>query len=122
MSSLVLSDLDVNRNVRKALVRHYIDLGNLTLSAIRGHVFLRGALTRLPGAAEALSLPLLQRIFVDLERTPGVRRISFELSNWEKDSGGGWHPKETPRMATSRALRDDSDESTENGFDVTRKS
>ena len=93
-----LSDLEINRNVRKILIRHRIDLGWLSLSSCRGSVRIHGKFQRIPGAEIELNPHLMGSIFEELHRQSGSKRISAELQNWIHDGSlRGWtHKGDTP--------------------------
>lgn len=100
----VQSDLDVNRGVRRILVKHWIDLGRISVRSTQGNVFLRGRLLRLQGTKGDLTSPLVEAMFHDMERVPGVRGVTPNLENWIKD-GGRW------RVFERYAVRADEKES-----------
>jgi len=97
-----LSDLDINRNVRKILIRHRIDLGWLSVSSCRGAVRIHGKFQRIPGADVQLNPNLMSTIFEELRRHSGSRRIAAELQNWTHDGSlRGWVPRAdiSPKIA-----------------------
>lgn len=85
------SDLDINRNVRKLLVRHWIDLGRLSIRCFDGILSIHGTLQRIPGMHEELTSPIVEAMFAQIKRTPNVRRIAVNIENWTNDSGK-WQP------------------------------
>jgi hypothetical protein len=76
------SDLEINRQVRKLLVRYNINLGWITILSCRGNVQVSGNLLLLSGTGGELSSPVLRNLFQEIARTQGVRRVSVELNNW----------------------------------------
>jgi len=80
-------DLEINRAIRKVLVRHWIDLGRVFFRSINGSVNLRGELERIAGTSELLSPALVENIFSELKRISGVKRITPDLSNWSNRDG-----------------------------------
>jgi hypothetical protein len=87
----ILNDLDINRFVRRTLVKYWIDLGRLSVRSVRGHVTLYGRLQRLAGSVGVLAGPAVEAMFRELHRIPGVGRIDAHFENWTND-GGLWRP------------------------------
>lgn len=103
MNPGTVSDLEVNRNVRRVLVRHRIDLGWLTLATTRGTVRLGGSMRRVPGTPE-LTPPILDGLFREIRHAPGVHRADVDLQNWSHDGFlGNWKPRGTPESAPLRS-------------------
>lgn len=89
-----ISDLDINREVRRVFVRHRINLGWLSVCSCRGNVIVHGELQPLPGTESELSSAAVGTIFQEIRRCRGVRRTTVELQNWIYDSNGdAWRPK-----------------------------
>ena len=86
------SDLHINCAVRKVMVRHWIDLGKLSMRTTRGVVRLGGALNRLPGAVGELNATLIMVIIAEIKRVPHVRRVSADFTNWRRVGLEGWSP------------------------------
>jgi hypothetical protein len=87
----IQNDLDVTRNVRRVLVKHWIDLGRLSIRAIRGHVLIHGFLQRIPGLKEELTTPIVEAMFLEIKRVPGFQRMTPQIVNWINE-GGRWMP------------------------------
>lgn len=85
MISKSISDLEINRNVRRVFVRHNINLGWISISSCHGNVMITGSLIILPGSRGELDPPLIRSMFRDVSRAEGVKKITAELSNWEHD-------------------------------------
>jgi hypothetical protein len=85
------ADLDINRGVRSILVKHWIDLGRLSVRNNDGKLYIRGALVRISGAGEDLTTPIVSAIFEEIGRIRDVRQVYPALENWSNDSGG-WTP------------------------------
>jgi len=85
------SDLDTTRHVRRILVKHWIDLGRLSVRCDRGRILVRGLLQRIPGTQQELTTPLVDAIFYELGRIKGVSRVTPYLDNWSNE-GGRWRP------------------------------
>ena len=82
-----VSDLDINCRVRRALVRHWIDLGRLSVRTTRGAVHLSGSLLRLPNGGPALDSMTVAAIVTEIRQIPDVRRVRTSFENWVEDSG-----------------------------------
>jgi len=99
-------DLDINRGVRSILVKHWIDLGRLSVRSTDGKVYVRGALTRIGGVSEDLSSAIVENIFSEIKRIREVKQIYPSLENWTNDSGSwqqiGKPEKETQQGQTSQ--------------------
>jgi hypothetical protein len=94
-------DIDINRNVRRIFVRHWIDLGRISLHSINGNVTIRGTVKVLPGIPTPLTAKTMENIAVELRRIPNVRFIRYTFTNWTCIKGG-WEctqPDETDRTA-----------------------
>ncbi len=81
------ADLDINRDVRRVMIRHWIDLGRLSFRSIRGRVSIRGSLQRIPGTSEELTAPIVNTMFADIGAIRGVTHVNVELDNWMFVSG-----------------------------------
>jgi hypothetical protein len=79
-------DLDINCRVRRVLVRHWIDLGKVTVRTARGVVSLSGSLLRLPHTAPEADATSPDNIFAEIKRIPDVRRLSLSLDNVDGQS------------------------------------
>ncbi|MFO7870574.1 MAG: hypothetical protein R6V03_03985 [Kiritimatiellia bacterium] len=85
------SDLDINRHIRRVLVRHWIDLGRLSIRTYNGSAIIRGRLERIPGNEEGLTSAIVEGMFREMKRAAGIRRVKAEFENWT-DRDGGWKP------------------------------
>jgi len=81
------ADLEINRDVRKVLVRHWIDLGKLSCRSANGRLSVRGALYRIAGVREELTGAIVEMIFADLKKIRGVVNITPEIENWSMAMG-----------------------------------
>jgi hypothetical protein len=86
-----LSDLEINCAVRKVLVRHWIDLGRISVRTSAGVITLSGALDKLPNVDAPLTSASVEEMFVEIRRVSSVRRVQPVLSNWT-ESDGMWKP------------------------------
>jgi hypothetical protein len=82
-------DLSINQSVRRVLIRHWLDLGRLSIRSVNGAVTIRGSLQRIPGVTEELTSHLVETIFNEVNRVKDMRRLSFDLDNWASE-GGRW--------------------------------
>ncbi len=76
------TDLDINCQVRKVLVRHWIDLGRVHMRSTRGVVHLRGELCRLYQSKEALNTASVLELISEIRHIRDVRRVTTDFSNW----------------------------------------
>jgi hypothetical protein len=77
-----LTDLEINCAVRKVLVRHWIDLGKISIRTIAGVTTLSGALDKLPKVDVPLTSSSVGEIIAEIRRAPSVKRVQTVLSNW----------------------------------------
>jgi len=82
-----LSDLEINSRVRKILIRHWMDLGHVSIRTSRGQVSVFGVLRKLPMAAGKLTAQLVGTIFSEIAHVPSVARVKPHLENWEEVNG-----------------------------------
>lgn len=87
------TDLEANRNVRRIFVRHWIDLGRLSIRTYQGKLSIRGSLQRIGGRDEELTTAIVEAMFAEIKRVPSVQRMTAELENWTNDAGR-WIPFE----------------------------
>lgn len=84
-------DLRINRDVRKILVKHWLDLGRLSVRSSLGRLMIRGSLERIRGVKEELTPPIVNEMFRKIKQIKSVVRLSVELDNWANDDGR-WVP------------------------------
>ena len=88
-----MSDFVINAKARAVLTRHWIETETLSVSAVNGTLFVRGrirfrpARERQQGELKADMLIVIDR---ELRTIPHVRRVQFQLENWQRDDAGGW--------------------------------
>ncbi|TDJ69818.1 MAG: hypothetical protein E2O39_10945 [Planctomycetota bacterium] len=86
-----ISRTQITANVRKALIRHWIDLECLKITPSRGVVRVSGELRTLRRDVRHEGLTSLLQILEDeIRRCHGVERVLFDLTNWQKDLKGDW--------------------------------
>jgi len=102
----IQDDLDINRGVRRVLVKHWIDLGRLSVRSTQGRVLIRGRLLRIQGVKVALTTPIVEAMFAEIQRLRAVRNVTAHLDNWIKD-GGRWREFEryTTRVETKESVK-----------------
>ena len=86
-----LTDLEINCAVRKVLVRHWIDLGRISVRTSAGVITLSGALDKLPNVDAPLTSSSVEEMIAEIRRVFSVRRIQPVLSNWT-ELDGMWKP------------------------------
>lgn len=101
----VQSDLEVNRSIRKVFVRHWIDLGRLSIRSSVGRVSIYGSLQRIPGIRDELSPSIVEAIFNEIKRIQDVRLVALEIENWTNDSGM-WRPTEKVKKVPQTVTRE----------------
>ena len=89
----VSTDLDLSRAVRRLLVKHWIDLGRISVRCTSGRVHLYGRMQRVAGKVPDLQTKTLDNMFLEMRRISGVKAINARLENWINDSGH-WRPFE----------------------------
>jgi hypothetical protein len=92
------ADIEVNRRIRRVFIKHWIDLGRLSIRSMSGRVVVYGTLRRITGFKEDLTPPIVESIFYEAKKTPGVTRLDAHLENWTAD-GGLWKKVEADRAA-----------------------
>ena len=98
------TDLHINCAVRKVMVRHWIDLGKLSMRTTRGVVRLSGELCRLSGATGHLNCALILTILSELKRVTHVRRVTADFTNWTRSGIDGWTPVATTPIQPFKPL------------------
>ncbi|HTS16696.1 MAG TPA: hypothetical protein VMP11_03910 [Verrucomicrobiae bacterium] len=74
-------DLDINCRVRRVLVRHWIDLGKISVRTARSVVSLSGSLKRLPHIAPDIDAATPSSVLEEIKHIPDVRRLQLSLDN-----------------------------------------
>lgn len=91
-------DLTINCRVRRALVRHWIDLGKISVRTTCGVVWLSGSLDRLPNSGTDLDTKAVESVLAEIKRVPDVRRIQSNFDNW-RERTGSWIEAEGKRVS-----------------------
>ena len=84
-------DLKTNRDVRKILVKHWLDLGRLSIRTAMGRLTIRGKLERIRGVQEDLAPAIVNDMFSRIKRIRNVARMTIDLENWTCEDGR-WMP------------------------------
>ncbi|OVE74632.1 hypothetical protein BVX94_00010, partial [bacterium B17] len=92
-------------------VKHWIDLGRLSMRSAAGRVYVRGTLERIYGNTEKITPTLVDTIFTEIKRVKGVKGVTPDLDNWTNEAGA-WKPAGQP---DSKKKRDDSDRTSGTG-------
>lgn len=101
-----VSDLDINRGVRRVLVKHWIDLGRLSVRSTNGKVYIYGRLQRLPGTEGNLMGTTVDSMFYQIKRIGGVTSVNPHLENWTDDDGL-WRPVEAGKEGSATIIEAD---------------
>ena len=84
-------DLELNSGVRSVLNRHWIDLTKTSFYARKGHVHLGGEVAVIgAGKESAGTAEALKATEAEIRRLRDVKTVSFEFTNWVRDSAGVW--------------------------------
>ncbi|MDA1044858.1 MAG: hypothetical protein O3C57_06500 [Verrucomicrobia bacterium] len=87
----VSNDLELTRTVRRMLVKHWIDLGRISVRCTSGRIHLFGRLQRIAGKVPELQNMTVDNMLYEMQRIPGVKGVNARLENWIHDSGH-WRP------------------------------
>jgi hypothetical protein len=100
-----VSRYDVNRDIRNALTRHYVDLVGINFSFIGSTAYLSGILQR--DRHNDFTVTEVESILKDLRRINHVRDLQVELENWMvTPEGSGWIIRRR-KVADRAPLQDD---------------
>jgi hypothetical protein len=83
------TDLDINRAVRRLLVKHWVDLGRVSVRTSKGRVIIYGNLRRVEGQRGPLTTPIVDALFYEISRIREVKNVKGRLENWINE-GGRW--------------------------------
>jgi len=97
-------DLDINRQVRSVFVRHWIDLGRISIRTSGGRTYIRGSLERIKGFEDELTNPIVDGLFMEIKRIRDVKSTTVQLENWT-NATGCWMPTEKEDKKLDRAKR-----------------
>lgn len=98
------ADLDINRMVRTILVKHWIDLGRMSVRSSGGKLWIHGSLQRIAGVNEQLTAPLVDEMFKEISRIKSIKTVNANLENWNNNLGA-W-------QQTGKAVKEKSEQQT----------
>ena len=87
MSPATNTKFAINRQIRSVFVRHFIDLGFLTITTAGTTVRIRGVLKRLSGSQSVLTPAIVEEMFRQISKVQGVRSVLTEFENWRQVGG-----------------------------------
>jgi hypothetical protein len=104
-----VADLEFNRKTRSVFVRHWIDLGYISIRSVSGRITVRGNLKRVFGHKEDLTPTHVSNIFAEIKRAIGVKSVTPALENWTFSSGtwqqvGGKSGKDATQRSSGSSL------------------
>ena len=115
MPAKALSHLEINREVRRIMVAHWIDLGRISIHAVKTSVRVRGSLQKLPGTDTRLNAKQVEEIYRKVSRLPGVRNVFMEFDNWyQNELNNTWEPVGAKDSKTRRK-----DQTSNDAYDIT---
>lgn len=82
-----LTDLEINCGVRKVLVRHWTDLGKISVRTTSGVTALSGELMKLPNVDPPFTSSSVTGMINEIKRMSAVRRVQPNLKNWVECDG-----------------------------------
>ncbi len=88
-------DFRANSYVKQVFARNWLESETLSATVINGVLYLRGHVRFLPAKralAGDVTSEFLFRLEAELKAIPGVKRVRWQLENWEKDETGLWVP------------------------------
>ena len=92
------SDFKITSDARRILTKYWINLKILRFSCIGGIVYLRGSLDIMYNApstgdsGDGITAERVGNLERALRKIPNVKRVKFQLTNWEKQADG-WTKK-----------------------------
>lgn len=82
-----VEDLEINKAIRRVFVKHFIDLGKISIRTTNGSVMIYGKLDRMYGINQELTTNIVNSIFDDISKIKNIKRLNIELENWINVSG-----------------------------------
>jgi hypothetical protein len=106
MTSPELTRMEYFRQVRVILVRHMIDIGQLSIQISTNRLRLHGSLCRLPGVTTELTPAIVRTIFSELGMIRGIRRVDGDFDNWQQldQLGAAWAPIQAKKLGARPPL------------------
>ena len=87
-------DFRINSLVRQILVRHWLEVDSVSANAINGILYMRGFLQYRPAKRAqigAVTADFLQKLELELKGVKELKKIRWQLDNWDRDEQG-WVP------------------------------
>lgn len=94
-------DLKNNQGIRKVLVRHWIDLGRISIHSAGGRATIRGSMMLLRGVKHELDSQAMENIMREIKHIREIRLLNVELDNWVQVDGA-WHRTEDAGLKRSK--------------------
>ena len=81
----------ITNEVRRILVRNWIDLERITFGFFSGSIRISGELVKLrrTGYTDP-GISILEILEAEIGRVEDVKHVQFELTNWKRDDSGVW--------------------------------
>ncbi len=93
---MAVSDLTISVSVRMVLVRHRVDVQQLSFNSFRGTVRVNGRLVSL-GTEDPITPGRIEAMESEIKRVHGVQRAFFDFTDWTKDEDGNWRLRDDRR-------------------------
>lgn len=99
------SNLDINRDVRRIFVAHWIDLGRLSIRSAKDSVYLSGSLRKLPGVDSDVTAAQVEAMYKKIKCVGSVKHVRVEFDNWfHNHSTGAWETLANRHKQAPRAV------------------
>jgi hypothetical protein len=89
------ADFRINAMVRQILVRHWIEVDSISANAINGVLYVRGYIqfrAAKRSLAGDITPEFLERLERELKLIRDLKKIRWQLENWDRDETG-WIPQ-----------------------------
>lgn len=91
-------DFRINSHVRQILVRHWIETDSVSATAINGVLYMRGYIQYRAAKRTqvgAVTADFLEKLERELKSLKELKKIRWQLDNWERDEQGWLRAGET---------------------------
>jgi hypothetical protein len=99
-------DFRANSYVRQVFARNWLETEGLSANVVNGILYMRGIIRYLPARRAQVgevTSEFLFKLESELKGVPGIKRVRWQLENWERDETGAWTPlTEEGRAAEER--------------------
>ena len=113
------SNLEVNRDIRRVLVMHWIDIGRISVHTMKDRVHIRGSLMKLPGADSPLMSASVDVIYKKIKAAVSGRRLQIEFDNWTLNSAtGAWEHGTARDKRRTDVIQAPLDKTTESAYRI----